>query len=224
MMYRQRVTRFGQRVVQFVQKLVAGTPVQRRDARYQLRMHLRRIDLTGNTLEDLGLSRERSESHSNSGGPSLEVVLDSLNISEKDALLDMGCGKGGAMITLAKYPFRRIDGVEICPSLIEIAQHNLGRLNCLRGTITQCDAAEYTHFDAYNFLYMFNPFPAVVMDSVLQNLRPSLQRVPRKVTLIYNNPVCHDTVIAHGFRQVKQFDHTLPPFRIYENVSLPQKM
>jgi Methyltransferase domain len=218
MMYRQCLTRFSQRVVQFVQKLVAGTPVQRRDARYQLRMHLRRIDLTGNTLEDLGLSRERSESHGSSGGPSLEFVFDTLNISQEDALLDIGSGKGGAMITLAKYPFRRIDGIEISPRLTAIAQRNLTRLNCLRGTITRCNATDYTDFDAYNFLYMFHPFPAVVMECVLQNVQRSLERVPRKVTLIYNNPVCHDTVVAHGFRQVKQFDHILPPFRIYENV------
>jgi len=215
---------YTQRVVQFVHRFVGGTPVQKRDARYQLRMRLMLFNLTWNSPESLGLSKERAEAHGNSGGPSLEVVIDTLNITAKDALLDIGSGKGGAMITLAKYPFRRIDGIEICPRLIKIAQRNLGRLNCLRGTITHCDAAEYTGFDAYNCLYMFHPFPAVVMDGVLRNLQVSLERVPRKVTLIYKNPVCHDTVIAHGFRQVKQFEHTIPPFRIYEHVGRPQKM
>src|SRR5205823_9337716 len=104
---------YGQRIVQFAWRFCAGTPVQRRDARYQLRMQLSGIDLAWHDVEDLGLSRETSGAHGNSGGPSLQFVLDTLKISATDAILDLGCGKGGAMITLAKYPFRRIDGIDI---------------------------------------------------------------------------------------------------------------
>ena len=207
---------YSERIVQFVQRFCAGTPIQKKDARYQLRMQLRRIDLQWDDVENLGLSRARSEAHGNSGGPGLEVVLRTLSISPEDSLLDIGAGKGGAMITLAQWPFKRIDGIEISPNLIRIAQRNLRRLDRVRGTITQCDAADFKDLDHYNFLYMYHPFPEVVMRSVLENVQASLSRSPRRVTLIYKNPVCHDVVIAHGFRQIKQFDHTLPPFRVYE--------
>ncbi len=207
---------YPQRVVQFVSRFFVGTPVQKRDARYQLSMQVRGIDLRWNSVKDLGLSEARSESHGNSGGPGLEVVLKTLKISPQDSILDIGAGKGGSMITLAKWPFRRVDGIEISPALIKIAEHNLKRLGRVKGTIRQSDAAEFTDMDEYRFFYMFNPFPASVMSSVLDNIKASVARVPRRITLIYKNPVCHDLLVNAGFRETAHFEHTIPDFRLYE--------
>src|SRR5262245_3087871 len=113
------------RVLQFLHRFLAGTPQQRAQARYQLRMQLHGIDLRWTSAEALGLSGALAEAHGNSGGPGLEIVLRSLNITPGDSILDIGSGKGGAMITFARWPFRRIDGIEICPDLIAIAQRNL---------------------------------------------------------------------------------------------------
>jgi 2-polyprenyl-3-methyl-5-hydroxy-6-metoxy-1,4-benzoquinol methylase len=99
------------RIIQFVQRLFAGTRQQRRQARYQLMMQARGIDLRQNSVEDPGLDQTRAEAHGSSGGPGLEVVLDALNISPEDSVLDLGCGKGGAMITMARWTFSRVDGV-----------------------------------------------------------------------------------------------------------------
>ena len=128
-----------------------------------------------------------------------------------------GCGKGGAMITLAQWPFSRIDGIEISPDLITIAQRNLRRMRCVRGTIRLCDAAEFKEFDDYTFLYMFHPFREVVLRSVLENLRSSFSRSPRRLTIVYKNSVYHELVLASGFRQINRFDHTSQSFRVYEN-------
>lgn len=179
-------------------------------------MQVRGIDIRWNSVEDLGLSRTRAEAHGNSGGPGLEVVLGALSISPSDSILDIGCGKGGAMITLAKWPFQSVDGIELKPSLIQIAQRNLKRTNSVRGTIHLCDATEFVNFDPYTFLYAYNPFPEAVMKPVLENIRASLRRCPRPVTFIYKNPACHDAVLASGFRQVREFRHTIPIFRVYK--------
>jgi hypothetical protein len=206
---------YSQRVVQFVSRFFVGTPIQRRHARYQLWMQCRKIDLRWNSVADLGLDPARSESHGNSGGPGLEQVLESLTITPQDAVLDLGAGKGGAMITLAKWPFARIDGVEISPAMIGIGRRNLEKLGKVRGAIMQGDAAEFTDMDPYTFFYMYNPFLAPVMEKVLANIRASLVRKPRKATLIYMNPVCHDMVVAAGFKQTGRFQDILPEFRVY---------
>ena len=207
---------YPQRVVQFVSRFCAGTAVQRKDARYQLVMQIRGIDLRWNSVADLGLDEKLSESHGNSGGPALEEVLKTFNISSDDSILDIGAGKGGAMITLAKWPFRRIDGIELCPNLIRIAEHNLGRLGRVKGKITQCDAAEFQDLDSYTYFYMYNPFHAPIIKSVLHNINASLARRPRRATLIYKNPVYHDLIVEAGFRQTAHFTHTLPDFRVYQ--------
>jgi hypothetical protein len=127
----------------------------------------------------------------------------------------LGCGKGGAMITLAKY-FSRVDGVEISSELAEIARNNLRRAHASRSEVYCADATEFTDLDRYTVVYMFNPFTAPVVSQALANLRESLRRRPRALRLIYRNPVCDDVVTAAGFRRVATFNVGTQPIYIYD--------
>jgi len=187
----------------------------RREFFYLLGVKWRGIDLSFVSVEDLGTSKERSLWHSNSGGPDLDVVLSSLPISHTDVGLDIGCGKGGAILTMAKYPFARVDGVEISPELVRIAHRNIERLG-LKNTFIFCDdAAEFKDLDTYTYLYMYNPFPEVVIASVVDNILGSLRRRRRKLTLIYKNPMGHSLLLRAGFAKVNEFHHSENPFFIY---------
>ena len=84
------------------------------------------------------------------------------------------------MITLVRWPFRRIDGIEIAPRLIEIAQRNLRRLGCVKGTITLCDAAEFTSLNPYNMFYMFLARHQLIRGSAVD---PNGTRTPRVAPL-----------------------------------------
>jgi SAM-dependent methyltransferase len=185
---------------------------------YQVKMKCRRIDLGWVSARDSGLSEERAHWHSNSGGPDLDDVLRTLPISESDTLLDIGCGKGGAMVTLAQYPFARVDGVEISANLAQIARRNLRRLGISKANVFCRDAAEFREIDDYNYFYMYNPFPEQVVRHVTDNLRQSLDRCPRKVTLIYKNPIFENSLVESGFikiRETRQTHPNYPPFSIY---------
>lgn len=76
--------------------------------------------------------------------------------------IDLGSGKGRALLMAAEYPFRRIIGVELLPELNAIAQENLRRFNsekrkCLN-VETQCgDARQFVFPPAPTVLYLFNP-------------------------------------------------------------------
>jgi SAM-dependent methyltransferase len=185
---------------------------------YQLRMKIRGIDLRWTSLEESGLSEERSYRYSDSGGPELEELLDTLTITPPDAVLDLGCGKGGALITMAKYPFVQIDGVEISPALAEIARANMKKLQISNSTIHCSDAADFANLDSYSYFYMYNPFPQAVTQRVLENIQSSLGRRPRRATLIYKNAVFHRLVLDAGFRKVSGTQKThpdYPPFSVY---------
>ena len=58
------------------------------------------------------------------------------------------------------------------------------------------DAATFTDLDDYTYLFMFNPFPEVVLGQVLANLETSLRRKPRNVRLVYSNPLHEQIVLA----------------------------
>jgi len=191
-----------------------------RGINYRMQYLLRRIDTKNAYLDELNLSAERSFYYSDSGGKALERVLDSLSITPRDAIVDFGCGKGGALISLAKYPFSQIAGVEISEKLVGIAQSNLRRLRIENVRLECCDAAAFTDLDGFNFFYFFSPFPSNVMQAVIKNIADSITRTPRKVTIIYLNPECHEAVVSGSpFIKVKEFDHPTLSFYIYSNVA-----
>lgn len=198
--------------------LLRGDERAWRHVPYLLKMRLRGIDLRWTSLEDTDLSEEHCYRYSDSGGPDLEELLDTLTISQSDSVLDLGCGKGGALISLAKYPFARVDGVEISPELAQIAKANMRRLHISRTRIFCGDAAAFTALDEYTFFYMYNPFPQCVTRSVMQNIEASLRRRARRAILIYKNAAFHESVLNAGFRKVRKTLQThpdYPPFFIY---------
>lgn len=163
---------------------------------FRLKVHFTGIDLGYASVRELGLSPERSHDYRHSGGVALEKVLDSLGITDQDGIVDFGSGKGGALITFAKYPFARITGVELMAELIATARRNLVILGIGKVDMVQSDAAKFRELECYNYFYFYSPFPEPVMKAVLDNIRGSLEKRPRRVHLIYCNPEFHQAVVA----------------------------
>jgi SAM-dependent methyltransferase len=189
-----------------------------REFMFRLRVHTREIDLKNAYLDELNLTEERSHYYANSGGLHLEKVLRNLNITSRDAIVDFGSGKGGALITFSRYPFSKIAGVELSPELVAIAEDNFKKLNIGNITMRVSDAADFTDLDEYNYFYFFSPFPCSVMSTVIQNICSSLIASPRKAAIIYFNPECHDAVVSDSpFVKVMEFHHHELDYYVYSN-------
>lgn len=106
--------------------------------------------------------------------------------------IDLGSGKGRALLMAADYPFRCILGVEVQAELHAIAEENLARLRENGSKIDAysicLDAREFTFPPDPLVVYLFNPFPDYVLAAVVANLGKSLDRDPRPVYIIYNAP------------------------------------
>jgi SAM-dependent methyltransferase len=185
----------------------------RRYVRYEVGLRLRGVDVSHAGLDELGLSADRSAEHSNSGGPSLDDVLTALRIPAETAALDLGCGKAGALLTLHKH-FRQADGVDLSAELLAVAAKNLRKCG-VQARLIHADAAEFQDYDCYGVVYMFNPFPACVLETAMRNLVQSLERAPRPFWLIYKNPKHHQAVTAAGFQVVSEFAGGNLPVRVY---------
>jgi Methyltransferase domain len=185
---------------------------------FRVRVHKLHVDLKNAYLDELNLPEERSHYYANSGGVHLEKVLRNMGITQQDAIVDFGSGKGGALITLSRYPFSKITGIELSPELVAIAKDNLKKLNITTISMIICDAATFTDLEEYNYFYFFNPFPCNVMSAVVQNISSSLITRPRKAVIIYFNPECHDVVITDSpFVKIKEFHHHELGYYIYSN-------
>jgi protein-L-isoaspartate O-methyltransferase len=134
-----------------------------------------------------------------SGGAHLAAVLKTLSISASDAILDVGCGKGSAMRTMLQFPFHRVDGIDISPDLAAIAETNFRKLKVNRVRVSACDAAVFTDFDPYSHIYLYHPFPAVVMQKVVKALVAACERRGFGMIVIYNNPVSRRFLLGEGF-------------------------
>jgi SAM-dependent methyltransferase len=107
--------------------------------------------------------------------------------------IDLGSGKGRALLLAAMYPFARIVGVEVQPGLDAIARQNIERFaddaqRCQRIESLCADAREYAFPSTNLVLYLFNPFPDYVLREVLANLVASARRAPRSIFVLYNAP------------------------------------
>lgn len=108
--------------------------------------------------------------------------------------VDLGSGKGRTLLMASDYPFRRILGVELLPSLHQIAQQNLRQY---KSESQKCFALEAICADATAFpfpegplvIYLFNPFPESGMRRVFVNLEQTLRAHPRPVYVLYHNPL-----------------------------------
>ncbi len=159
--------------------------------------------------------------HQHSGGPVLAKVLRSLNIPKGSTALDLGVGMGMGALTLSRY-FDSVIGVDLSPELIAAAKRNVARMGVGNIELHCADARAFNDgLDRVTHVYMFNPFPEAVMNVVLENLRRSLIRTPRRLMIIYNYPTCHKAVVAAGFVHKRdfKFKHALP-LAIYEAGSM----
>lgn len=108
--------------------------------------------------------------------------------------IDLGSGKGRAVLLAATYPFQRVVGVEMSPLLHQAALRNAARFQARR---PEAPPIEFSCQDATTFawpetplvLYFFHPFDTTIMAQVSAHLRQAVQRMPRPVLLLYNHGV-----------------------------------
>ena len=109
---------------------------------------------------------------------------------EQTTFVDLGCGKGRALLLASELPFRQAIGLELHPRLAEIAEANLrlwraaGRARC-PATVLHADAADLELPPGPCLLYLFHPFTEPVTRRLVQNLRA---QQPAALDLLYFNP------------------------------------
>jgi hypothetical protein len=122
-------------------------------------------------------------------------MLNALGIDYREyTFIDIGSGKGRALLMASAYPFRRILGIELLPELNEIAQDNILRF---ASSETRCERVEAICADATTFqfpadplvVYLFHPLPSTGFTKVMANLQMSWRERPRAMYVVYANPV-----------------------------------
>ncbi len=134
--------------------------------------------------------------------------------------IDIGSGKGRALLMASDFPFRRIIGVEILPDLHRTANENIVNY---KSDSQKCFVIETVCGDARRFvfpadpvvLYLFNPLPEPGLIQLMANLADSLAHHCRPVFVLYHNPLLEGVVA--GIREFHKVGRT-NQYSIYANV------
>jgi SAM-dependent methyltransferase len=128
----------------------------------------------------------------------LKAVLKKLNINKNDKVLDVGCGKGKAMYMMSLFPFERVDGIDLSNDLVAIANNNFNILKNKKCRAICSNALTFDKYEDYNVFYFYNPFPEEIFAGVVEKIKESYKKQPRKITCIYMNPICDDVIKNSG--------------------------
>jgi SAM-dependent methyltransferase len=142
-----------------------------------------------------------------------DPIFEALNLDwQRFIFVDLGSGKGRALLLASRFPFRRIIGVEIAPELSAVAAANIERFSAPWQTCREIeartgDAAEFTYPAGPLVLYFNQPFLAPVVKRCLKNLSRSLAAEPREIYVVYVNPI-FERLMERVPGLVRQWDRT----------------
>jgi SAM-dependent methyltransferase len=123
-----------------------------------------------------------------------EAVIGSLAIEpSRFTFIDLGSGKGRALLLAARLGFARIVGIEYSRDLHLVAQRNL---DAARAHWPNVDRIELRCEDAADFdpppepviCFLFNPFGGSVMRRVISRWVGALSRHDKDLWIVYANP------------------------------------
>ena len=143
-------------------------------------------------LEEVGLGHPERILYSPSSWLFLPRVMRSLDVGPSDVFVDFGSGKGRVVYQAARYPFRRVVGVEISEELNRVARANVERarhrLRCQNVELVTADVLDYEIPDDMTYAYFYYPFFGEIFRNVVDRIAASVDRNPRKVTIIFTDP------------------------------------
>jgi predicted RNA methylase len=128
----------------------------------------------------------------------LRRYMEPVRVESDDVLIDIGCGMGRVLCVFARTRLRKCVGIEISEELASIAKRNARSLRGRRASIEVRvgDAAE-ADYSVGTIFWIYNPFGERTMHAVLSRLGQSLSTSPRRIQIVYVNPVCE--AVFHQF-------------------------
>jgi Methyltransferase domain len=166
-------------------------------------------------LDGVGLNWEHGTRYEGVFPEIFRAALDAVKVTPSDfVFLDIGAGKGRAMVMAHDIGFGRIIGIEYSPALVETCKENFHKIAAAGRDYSNveihcADACEFQLPTDPLLIFLFNPFGAAVMSQFCSRIVESLAAHPRAVRIIYGNPICDDLLMqsVSGLRRITQSGH-----------------
>ena len=122
--------------------------------------------------------------------------------------VDIGAGKGRAMLLASQLPFHQVIGIELNPDMADTAQANLEIWQAAHSADTtaqpiaptrllQQDALDYNLPRTPTLAFLFHPFEAPVLKALLRRIETQFAKRPGTFDLLYVNAECAHILDKH---------------------------
>ena len=117
----------------------------------------------------------------------LERLADSGIIDANSYMIDYGSGMGRACLYLAEKTGCRCTGIECIDEFYQASLKNLEDKN-LRVDFVKCSVEDYPLPDDSDVMYFFNPFSVEILEKVMERVRESSFKTPRRIQFFFYYP------------------------------------
>lgn len=116
------------------------------------------------------------------------------NIVPRGRFVDIGAGKGKAMVLAAQVGYQDLLGIELFDDLTQVARKNLEkfkqsepRYGDLQVELKTMDATDYVFDQKDQFIFMNDPFSDEPMQKLVDNIIKSYKEHPRELWVVFKN-------------------------------------
>jgi len=156
-------------------------------------------------LEDKGIDITHATVYMPVSYDLLEELFEKINIAKATHFLDIGCGKGRALCVAASLGCKKVTGIDFSKEFCQSSVENLEQVKTQQpgfvSTVLNNDAFYYEIPSDVDVIFLFNPFDEVIMSGVVENISTSLQENPRRLTILYANPLQQHLFLEAGFKK-----------------------
>jgi SAM-dependent methyltransferase len=121
--------------------------------------------------------------------------------TELYTFIDIGAGKGRAILVASELPFKQVIGVELNPAMADIAQRNVDHWTETRKAdptaarhapvrLLEQDALEFEFPKTPCVAFLFHPFEAPLMKRLLRRIEKQFATRPGELDVLYVNAEC----------------------------------
>jgi hypothetical protein len=122
--------------------------------------------------------------------------------------VDIGAGKGRAMLVASELPFRQVIGIELNPAMVNTARQNLTLWQQSHTTDTTAprlapiqlleqDALTFDFPQTPTLAFLFHPFEAPVLKQLLRRIEAQYANRPGTLDILYVNAECRTVLDKH---------------------------
>jgi SAM-dependent methyltransferase len=133
---------------------------------------------------------------------SVRSALKALSPGDRDVFVDIGAGKGKAMLIAARLGYGRVLGVERDVDLAGQARQNVAlarrHLKTPGLDVITADALEWRVPDDVSVVFLNNPFIGTTLHQVAMMIIDSYDQKRRPLYIVYSKPWEHDWLLSTG--------------------------